>query len=193
MEKYSNCNSIQIKKKNNKKAKWASLMVAGLMVLNSCSSTGNTSLNENEINRGKISLRNYTQEIKHTYDLCEISKMKDKDRFETGIISIFYINFGKEGKPIKREDDKNDMYRDYFSITKLDDIRNPLNPINLKKTDPLLYKILSEQVMIHNINKPDNPITINNLILNYIRFFGFDILDKIKNGEVKFEKVGGNI
>ncbi len=47
--------------------------------------------------------------------------------------------------------------------------------------------------MIHNINKPDNPITINNLILNYIRFFGFDILDKIKNGEVKFEKVGGNI
>lgn len=180
MEKYSNCNSIQIKKKNNKKAKWASLMVAGLMVLNSCSSTGNTGLTQEKI-------------IRHTYDLCEISKMKDKNRFETGIISIFYINFGKEGKPIKREDDKNDMYRDYFSITKLDDIRNPLNPINLKKTDPLLYKILSEQVMIHNINKPDNPITINNLILNYIRFFGFDILDKIKNGEVKFEKVGGNI
>jgi hypothetical protein len=209
------------KQKNLNKLKWASLMIAGLMTLNSCSTTitskrekgeyertmegikthqvsktqeklpagvdvNSKSKTENKIEKRKSKDQLVFRNANHMQYLDNIEKIKWRDYFKTGTVTILSISFGKEGRKIKEKSIEKDPY---FSITELDNIRNPLNPINLKISDPMLYDFLDDQMKIYNQNNPKNQKTMEDFILNYIKFFGFDILDKIKIGEIKFEQI----
>jgi hypothetical protein len=208
------------KNKKNKKMKWASLMIAGLMTLSSCSSTGSSKKGISEYEKTMEGRR--TQEISkteeklpaavdvsskrktnddevqtikpnkeivhntdHMYDLENMERMRWRDYFKTGTFS-YTIYFGKPGRKIEESKIEKDPF---FSITELNNIRNPLNPMNLKRSDPLLYHFLDKQMNDYNEKNPENQKSMEDFILNYIRFFGFDILDKVKEGKIKFEKV----
>lgn len=202
-------------KKKKKKIMWASLMMAGLMTLSSCSTTlssrKETSEYEKRIKTEQVSkteenkpagvdlssnskmnnkrreiTQNQVQNTDHKHDVENMERMRWRDYFQTGTVTIFSFNFGKPGRKIQEKETKKDPF---FSITELDNIMNPLHPHNLERSDPLLYKLLKNQMDDYNKKNPDNQKKMEEFILNYIRFFGFDILDKIKSGEIKFEKI----
>lgn len=216
------------KNKKSKKLKWASLMIAGLMTINSCAPTfvsrrekresekisdekrteeiakteekkpagvdlsskpkmnNEKENNEAEEKVEKQKTKNIEQNTDHMYDVRNMERMRWRGYFETGTFTLFSFNFGKPGRKIERKEITKDPY---FSITELDNIRNPLNPHNLERSDPQLYRFLEKQTLEYNEKNPDNQKTIEDFILNYIRFFGFDILDQIKDGRIRFERI----